>query len=170
MPQADKEATENGEDLDLPTDAHDLANNSEIVNVRVARLLAEMTTESLAPQPVEKLRYKRTSSYAVGKGVFGGKFDFEFEFFEPSDERVARIEFSILVDHVITDEDFEPSNEAVDYFTSTTSYFAAYPYAREVLQSTTSRLGLAPHIMGLIRRDSLAKEFGVIEAYPPIKQ
>lgn len=169
MPTPEKNSDDIAGTTEVPADAPDLAASCEIVNIRVARLLAEITHESLFPRPVEKLQYQRTSSYAIGIGAFGGKFDFEFTFFEPNESQVARVEFSILVDHIITDDGFTPSTEAVDFFTSTTSYFAAYPYAREVLQSATSRLGLAPHIMGLIRRNSLDKEFGVIEAYPPVE-
>jgi hypothetical protein len=94
-------------------------------------------------------------SFAAHPGMYGNRVDYEFVVGgEGEDQRLGIIEFSVLLDYRV-DEGFTPDAEAADFVTSTTGYFAAYPYARELFQSLAGRLQFDPIVLGMIKRGSL---------------
>ncbi len=94
-------------------------------------------------------------SFAADEGIYGNRFDYSFVLKgDDEDEPLGTIEFSLVLDYDV-DEDYEPGLEAADFVTSTTGYFAAYPYARELFQSLASRLQFDPVVLGLIKRGTL---------------
>lgn len=53
---------------------------------------------------------------------------------------------------MVDDGDYVMTDAAADVLCSTTGLFAAYPYARELAQSLTTRLQQDPLVLGLLPR------------------
>ncbi len=78
------------------------------------------------------------------------KFTYSLDLVE-NEELLASLGFTVLVEWDV-DEDFEPSAAAADHICNSTGYFAAYPYARELVQSLSTRLQLDPLVLGTLAR------------------
>jgi hypothetical protein len=55
-------------------------------------------------------------------------------------------------------DNLTPDPSAANFITGGTSYFAAFPYARELLQSLSARLGLDSVVLGPLCREHFAPE------------
>lgn len=79
----------------------------------------------------------------------------------------ADLEFSLMAiyDLPVPEEDDYPDDE-LDAFAKTTVQFALYPYARELVQSLTARLGIPPLTLGTMRLPLDASE--VADVHPPL--
>jgi len=51
-------------------------------------------------------------------------------------------------------EGFDPDTEAAEAIASSTEFFAAYPYVRELFQSSTVRLQIDPRGLGMLLAES----------------
>lgn len=100
---------------------------------------------------VEKAVVEVGSGYIAEKGLFSNKFEFVIQLLGDDDVRVARFEFDLVVDYRI-DPEFEPTEDAAIFVAGTTGYFAAYPYAREILHSMSSRLRIDPVVLGFLKK------------------
>lgn len=132
--------------------AQDLLAHSDIVDVRPVRISAEIVVED--PQPVATVSYEPVLEHASSEGVYRNRFTFSFGFRGAAGDLIANMEFVLVVDWTV-DEGFTPDEEAAGFVAATTGYFAAFPYARELAQSCTARLGLDPLVLGTLKRGSL---------------
>lgn len=136
----------------LRAEVTELIEKTELIDVRPIRLIAELDDETMGPEEVAGVNFDVSLAFATGAGAFGNKFDYVFELLGPEREQCGRIEFSLVVDYAVKDPEYEPGEEAADFFASTTGYLAAFPYARELFQSLTSRMQFDPVVLGMLRR------------------
>ncbi len=134
--------------------AQKLVNNAELIDVRTVHLAATLADGVVPGQHVAAVEMEVGLSFATGEGVYGSRFEYRFEFHTEDGSTLGNIEFSLVADYAVS-EGFTPDDEAADFVTSTTGFFTAYPYAREVLQSLATRLQFDPVVLGMIKRDSM---------------
>ncbi|MFA5890863.1 MAG: hypothetical protein WDA27_07920 [Actinomycetota bacterium] len=134
--------------------AKDILEHVEIVDVRSTSISASVVDSFHPGAPVEQVTFNVSSSYAAEQGAMGNRFEFEFTLLGPDGDFFGEVKFTIVVDYAVPD-DYEPDRDGADFIASTTGYFAAYPYARELLQSVSARLHLDPLVLGLLRRGSM---------------
>ncbi len=134
--------------------ARELVSNAELIDVRTVRLAAALADGVVPGQHVASVGMEVGLSFATGEGVYGSRFDYRFEFLAEDDSTLGDIDFSLVADYAVR-EGFTPDDEAADFVTSTTGFFAAYPYARELLQSLATRLQFDPVVLGMIKRGSM---------------
>lgn len=125
--------------------------NCEIIDIRPVRVLAEYEDGGGPASVIQRADIEVASGWQADTGVFSNKFEFRIVLGADSGQDVARFEFDLVVDYR-TAEGFTPDRDAAEFVTSTTGYFAAYPYARELLQNASARLRLDPVVLGLLRR------------------
>jgi hypothetical protein len=130
-----------------------------MIGVRASAIEAKVAEGTPAGATASTVTFDVDLAFAAEEGIFGNRFDYRFEVLaEPGDDErgefLARIQFSLLVDFRV-DEGYTPPTDAADHVASTTGYFAAYPYARELLQSLTARLQIDPVVLGLLNRGTL---------------
>lgn len=136
--------------------AADLIRNAEITDIRAVRIVGELADPATPPRTdALTTTFEIGVAYACDVGVFGNKFDYRFVLADPNDVNVATIEFSLVVDYRV-DPTYAPLPAAADFVTTSTGYFAAYPFARELLESMTARLGLSPLVLGMLPHGALS--------------
>lgn len=131
--------------------AQNLIDNSEIVDVRPVRIIAAFEEGGSPGVRIETASIEVASGYVNQPGVFSNKFEFRILLSGEDERPVARFEYDLVVDYRVP-EDFEVDSEAADFVTGTTGYFAAYPYAREMLHSMSARLRLDPVVLGFLKK------------------
>ena len=135
--------------------ASDLLEHCDIADVRPSRIDAQALGET--PEQIATVSFSPTLEHASGEGIFRNRFTFAFSFDDATERPVATMEFVLLVEWSVP-EDYTPNAEAAEFVASTTGYFAAFPYARELVQSMTTRLGLDPLVLGTLKRGELRPE------------
>lgn len=141
--------TESPATTDRYTSAKELLDNCDIADIHPVHIEADLIAP--IPRKYSKVGFDSTLEHAVGPGVFRNRFGFKFTLANEDDEPVAELNFVLIVEWAV-EEGYVPSAEAAEYVAKTTGYFAAYPYARELAQSTASRLGLDPLVLGILNR------------------
>ena len=136
--------------------AQELLSNVELLDIRACSISASIDLNSAPGTHVSSVEMDTALAFAAEEGVYGNRLDYRFELKgdDPNNDALGTIEFSLLLDYGVA-EGFTPDLEAADYVTGTTGYFAAYPYARELLQSLAVRLQLDPIVLGLVKRGEL---------------
>lgn len=129
-----------------------LIENTELVDIRPIRIVAELNHETTRPDEIAGTNFDVTLAYASGPGAFGNRFDYRFDLLGPEGEHRGRVEFTLVVDYEVREPQYQPGDEAADFFASTTGYLAAFPYARELFQSLTARMQFDPVVLGMLRR------------------
>lgn len=138
----------------VPAGARELLENAELVDVRPIDISASLA-EGVSPGArVAAVRIDAVPNYAVGLGAYGNRFDYRFEMLAEDESAVATVTFSLVVDYAVG-EDYLPDAEAADFVTTTTGFFAAYPYARELVQSLTARLQVDAVVLGMLKRGTM---------------
>lgn len=148
--------TDGSEELSPETKlaARKILDSCRIVDLRPTRILAELTGEL---RTVTSVSFDPTLEFLAETGRFANRFSYHVELKDAVDEIVAIIAFVLVVNWDVPD-DLTPDPSAANFVTGTTSYFAAFPYARELLQSLSARLGLDPVVLGPLFRERLAPE------------
>ena len=149
---------------DLVARTMELLDNVVLLNVRPCNIHADIERGVAPGTHVNTVEVDLQLSFAAGIGVYGNRFDYGFVLKDDDDEKLGTVKFSLLIDYEVT-EDFAPDHDAAEFLTSTTGYFAAYPYARELFQSLAARLQFDPVVLGLIKRDDIRP--GTISVAPP---
>jgi hypothetical protein len=119
--------------------------------IRVTDLRARLVGSEPGRIGATEVRVK--SEYATGVGGMANRFGYSIGLLGHDDSRVADVEFTLIVDYS-ADLDFEPTEDGAMLITEAIGHFAAFPYARELVQSMTSRLQLDPVVLGLLHRGS----------------
>lgn len=137
---------------ELRDEVIELVDHTELVDVRFARIVAELDDPARRPQDVSETSFDVELGFASEPGLFQNKFDVTFGLLDDERTGIGRVEMSVIVDYAVRSTDFKPTEEAAHFFVSTSGYLAAFPYIRELFQSLTSRLQLDPLVLGLLRR------------------
>lgn len=133
----------------------ELLSHVELLDIRPCSITASIEQGVVPGAHVAEVEMDLAMSFAADEGIYGNRFDYSFVLKgDDENEPLGTIEFSLVLDYDV-DEDYEPDVEAADFLTSTTGYFAAYPYARELFQSLANRLRFDPVVLGLIQRGTL---------------
>jgi hypothetical protein len=132
--------------------ARDLLDRCNVLDVRPTTISAKLLAET--PGSIEALSFDPQLEWATAPGVFRNRFTYSFVFDGADGEPVAALEFVLVVEWSVP-EDYEPSQDAAEFVASTTGYFAAFPYVRELAQSCAVRLGLDPVVLGALNRNQL---------------
>jgi hypothetical protein len=125
---------------------------ARIVDVRPTRINAEAVKS--VGHAIETLNFETKSEFIASRGCFANRFTYKIQLSDVQGEVVGQMEFELHVEWELP-RDFTPDPAGADFVTGTTGYFAAFPYARELLQTTTARLGFDPVVLGLLNRDTL---------------
>lgn len=137
-----------------PTSAtRELLAACQLSDVRPTRILAEVLAEGF--RSVTSLGFVPKLEFFVETGQFSNRFSYHFDLNDAGGETVAIVEFILVLDWNVP-VDFTPDRSAAEFLTRTTGYFAAFPYARELLHSLTTRLGVDPVVLGALNRENLA--------------
>lgn len=103
---------------------------------------------------VSSVEISPTLEYFADVGQFSNRFSYSIEARDEMGMSVATLEFTLVLDWAVPD-DFTPDRAAADFVAATTGYFAAYPYAREIVHTLSSRLGIDPIVLGALRRENV---------------
>jgi hypothetical protein len=130
--------------------------NVELIDIRPCSISASVGPGVSPGTSIGSVEASSVLQFAADEGLYGSRFDFRFVMRGESDDVcLGTIEFSILLDYEVADG-FLPDRDAADFVTSTTGYFAAFPYARELFQALSGRLQLDPVVLGLLKRGSIS--------------
>ena len=148
--------TDGSEELSPETKlaARKILDSCRIVDLRPTRILAELTGEL---RTVASVTFHPTLEFLAETGRFANRFSYHVELKDATEEIVAIIEFVLVLTWDVPDN-FTPDPSAANFVTGGTSYFAAFPYARELLQSLSTRLGLDSVVLGPLFREHFAPE------------
>lgn len=128
--------------------AKQILQHAELVNVHPVEVRASRTE---ATGIARDIRVEATAEYSVASGAMSNRFRYRLEILDDGEQTLAEIDFTLQVDYEV-EADYEPSGEGADFLAGTTGLFAAYPYARELAQSLTTRLQLDPLVLGMLPR------------------
>jgi hypothetical protein len=144
---------ENGPSADTRAAAAAILDHCDLVDVRTTRIFAELSQEG--PCTVALLEINPTLEYFADTGQFSNRFSYSIEARDELGRSVANLEFTLVLDWSVPN-DFTPDHAAADFVAATTGYFAAYPYAREIVHTLSTRLGIDPIVLGALRREALS--------------
>jgi len=143
----------NGPSPETKAAAAEILDRCHLVNVRTTRIFGELSQDG--PRTVSSVEMNPTLEYFSDAGEFSNRFSYLVEAKDELGERVATLEFTLVLDWAVP-EDFTPDRAAADLVAATTGYFAAYPYAREIVHTLSTRLGIDPIVLGALRRGTLS--------------
>lgn len=123
-----------------------MLDHCEMSNVRVLDFSARRFDEHGEPSTAH---IASETSYLINEHAFRNRYLWTAELIDNTSTPVAELSATVLVDYDIRDG-FEADPEAADAIASSTGFFAAYPYVRELFQSCTSRLQLDPMVLGML--------------------
>lgn len=126
-----------------------LLDHCELVNVRTIKFSAER----FGPATADKATVASDTRYVIDDDVFANRYEWTAELADENDTPVAALGATLIVEYELRDG-FKPDTQAAEAVASSTGYFAAYPYVRELFQSHCARLQLDPLVLGMLMRDS----------------
>jgi hypothetical protein len=139
---------------ELQAHAQELLDNAVLENVRCTKVAARLGEGSHSRLPGD-VRTRIGRAYAIGVGAFACKYEYHIEILDESEDLIAEFDLELVVDFAIADRSFTPTEGAANFVMDTTGFFGAFPYARELLQSTSARLQLNPLVFDLLDRNHL---------------
>jgi hypothetical protein len=142
-----------------------LLDNVEIANIRTVECSAVLKSERIGQPRYTNLSIK--PEFFARKGSMANRFEYLVEVEDIDGADLAEISFTIVIDYSVA-SDYEPDHAAADAVCATTGYFAAYPYARELIQAMAGRLQLDPLVVGFLRAGHAAPR-GVTVVSPSAK-
>lgn len=138
--------SENDEDDELLKErVRRMLDHCELSNVRVVEFSGKRFDHG---EPVTAQLASETS-YLVNEEAFLNRYVWEARLVDANDACVAELKATVLVEYDLH-EGFEPDKDAADAISGSTGYFAAYPYVRELFQSSATRLMLDPMVLGML--------------------
>jgi hypothetical protein len=153
-----------GPPVETAAAASELLANCRLIDVRPIRIFAEILEEGFPP--VTSVDFVPTLELLAETGQFSNRFAYRFDLNDAAGQTVATVGFTLVLDWAVP-SDFTPDRSAADFITRTTGYFAAFPYARELLHSLSTRLGIDPVVLGALNRENLAPTTVTIALRPP---
>ena len=161
MPVSDAASPIQGPPPELLAAARDLLDHCEIADIRPASMAAQLEEGASPADESVSAAIELASGYLFEKGTFSNRFEFLVKVFTIEQRPLATFRLDLIVDYRV-DDDYAPSSDAAEFVASTTGLFAAYPYAREMLQSMSMRLRLEGLVFGLMRRGEIELSIGKV--------
>jgi hypothetical protein len=128
-----------------------LVDRLEIRDVRIARVSGEVLTDQFGE--TEHVRVEsQTPRYLLEPDRLATRFDHTFHFCEATGEVFARIDVGLVLEFELLPSDARVDDDAIAAFIEKNAFFIAYPYIRETVQATSTRLGIGPAVLGILRR------------------
>lgn len=125
----------------------------ELVNVYPVSIHAAVTEDSSAG-PSTSATLNVSVRHAAEPGAYGNRVQFSIALLDDDEHAVGEIDFELAVDYRV-DEGYEVPESAANYIATTTGLFGAYPYARELAQSLSTRMQFDPLVLGLLQRSAI---------------
>lgn len=148
----------------------ELLDRARLENVRCSSLSARLEPGDHR-RPTVEVEVAIESSYACAPGYYGNRFGYRVRALDGLGEAIAVVEFELIVDFSVSDDEFEPTGDAARFVMETTGLFGAFPYARELLQNSSARLQLNPIVFDLLDRNHLMpRGANVVPDSPPVDQ
>jgi hypothetical protein len=119
----------------------------ELVNIRVEEFHGKLGKHG----EIEKVNFDVSHSTSLEPERFQTRHEWVVLMLTDQDEVVADLGVSIVTVHDVAPGS-EISPDVAEIYAATTGHFAAYPYAREALQSFSGRLQLPELVLGLLQR------------------
>lgn len=123
-----------------------MLDHCDLSNVRVLDFSAKRFDENSDPTTAH---ITSEISYLLNDNAFRNRYAWTASLIDSAAAPVAEVSATLLVEYDVH-EGFEPDTEAADAIASSTGYFAAYPYVRELFQSCTARLQIDPMVLGML--------------------
>jgi hypothetical protein len=149
---ADETSNVTDETPDLSARVQNMLDHCEIANVRVVDFSGSRTEVEGRPTSAS---ITSETSYFVSDEAMANRYMWDATLSNGASETLAELKATILVDYELL-EGFSPDEDAADSISKTTGFFAAYPYVRELLQSSTARLQLDPLVLGFLMKGDQA--------------
>jgi hypothetical protein len=169
MPQPSQSDVHSEEDPVYETTPEAVA--EALSHLEVANIFPTEISASIdgPPAPIDFVETDVDIDYLAQEGVFSNRFAWTVrmlhDFSQGRDREegvesdgdsdlIASFSFTFQVDYA-TDEGYRVHDAEAVAITRTTGLFAAYPYARELLQNLTGRLQLDPIVLGMLMRGEI---------------
>ena len=123
-----------------------MLDHCELSNVRVVEFSGKRFDDHGEPVTAH---LASEAGYLVNEHAFLNRYVWEAKLVDANDAPVAEFNATVLVEYDLH-EGFEPDTDAAGAISGSTGYFAAYPYVRELLQSSATRLMLGPMVLGML--------------------
>lgn len=132
--------------------ARELISKSELVRVRLRRCVAELQGEESSLKAPFGLAQSHNTMASLIDSTLRVEVAFNFQSFDGSDGKVSlfNIRCAFDVDYEI-ENGYLPDPEAINAFKDGNAVYNCWPYARECVQSITSRMALRPPPLPLLR-------------------
>ena len=132
--------------------ARELTAKSEIKQIRLRQCRAQLQGEETQLKAPFGLAEAHNTTANFIDNMLRVEVAFNFQAFDASDGKVPLffIECSFELDYEVQKE-YTPDREALDAFKDGNAVFNCWPYARECVQSMTSRMALHPPPLPLLR-------------------
>jgi hypothetical protein len=132
--------------------ARELMSKSELKRVRLRRCYATLQGEESSLKAPFGLAQSHNAAPSLVDNLLRVEVAFNFQAFDNSEGKVSlfSIECSFELDYEI-EPDYHPDSAAIDAFKDGNAVFNCWPYARECVQSLTSRMCVNPPPLPLLR-------------------
>jgi hypothetical protein len=142
------------QDLDTIKSAQLLQSHCELIRVALRQCHATVEGPQADNKPPFSLRVSHNSvAHALLDSVLRIEVHFQVQSFDTSEE--PSLIFSVVcafdLDYSIEDKTYQPTPESIAAFKDGTAVFNSWSYARELVQSLTSRMLLQPPPLPLLR-------------------
>lgn len=137
--------SENDDEL-LEQRVRTMLNHCEIGNIRALEFAAQRFEAQSAPVTAH---ITSETSYQVNESAFRNRYTWRAQLVDEDDAPVAELNATLLVEYDVH-KGFEPDAEAAAVIAGSTGLVAAYPYVRELFQSSTARLQIDPVVLGMV--------------------
>ena len=135
----------------LVQEVFELRDRLTLTDVRTQRLSAEVLAD--VPLSVAAIKVSVADPEVLLEGSeFAVRLMQEVLLLDDRDTTLAYVEVAIVVSFTLAGDE-RPEEQVIALFVEHNVYFIAYPYLREAVQATTSRLGLDPVVLGTLSRD-----------------
>lgn len=136
--------------------AEDFLRNVELQDIRPTRVASALADGATPGDEIQTVSIEVAVGHLIEEGVYSNRFDFRLTVLGADGREIATIEFDLVLDYAVA-EQYLADPRAAEYVATTTGYFAAYPYARELVQRMATALRLPPITLGLMKRDENGK-------------
>lgn len=134
-----------------PADVEALVRRLNVRDVRIVKTAGEAPPGAVRPDLTVETALD-PPRMRITQGDVSLWFEHHVRLTTTAGEVVATIETGLTVDYDLAGDE-PPSEAVVGCFAETNGVFMAWPYIRQAVQDVSVRLGLAPVVLGILRRD-----------------
>jgi hypothetical protein len=133
--------------------ARPLIGKCELKRVRLRRCSADLQGEEIGLKAPFGLAHSHNTTASLIDNLLRIEVAYNFQGFDASESKASLFSVQCVfdLDYEISDAKYRPEQEAINAFKDGNALFNCWPYARECLQSITSRMALTPPPLPLLR-------------------